>query len=93
MHPKYRSIGLGEKLIRDSLPLVGTPYVEMVAVMPKYNPFAEKTGMRKILIKNPPKAATKVTAELEKLGFDLQFLSSQHYIKGKLENLSTCLID
>lgn len=28
MHPKYRSIGLGEKLVKDTLPLVGRPYVE-----------------------------------------------------------------
>jgi ABC-type ATPase with predicted acetyltransferase domain len=35
VHPKYRTIGLGAKLIRETLPLVGTPYVEMVAVMAK----------------------------------------------------------
>jgi len=44
VHPKYRSMGLGAKLIRDTLPLTGTPYVEMVAVMAKYNPFGEKAG-------------------------------------------------
>jgi len=27
---------------------IGTPYVEMIAVMAKYSPFAEKSGMRKI---------------------------------------------
>ena len=36
IHPKYRTIGLGAKLIRETLPLVGTPYVEMIAVMAKY---------------------------------------------------------
>jgi len=30
IHPKYRTIGLGAKLIRETLPLAGTPYVEMV---------------------------------------------------------------
>jgi ABC-type ATPase with predicted acetyltransferase domain len=89
VHPKYRTIGLGEKLIRDSLPLVGTPHVEMIAVMPKYNPFAEKAGMRRIFVKEPPKAAVNVTAELKKLGFDLRFLGSRRYVYGKLENLST----
>ena len=48
IHPKYRTVGLGAKLIRETLPLVGTPYVEMIAVMAKYNPFAEKAGMQKI---------------------------------------------
>lgn len=88
IHPKYRSIGLGEKLIKDSLPLAGTPYVEMIAVMPKYNPFAEKAGMQKIFIKNPPKEAANVTAELERLGLDLHFLGSQRYILKKLANLT-----
>jgi hypothetical protein len=60
----------------------------MIAVMPKYNPFAERAGMRKIFVKDPPKAATNLTAELEKLGFDLRFLGSQRYVKGKLEDLS-----
>ena len=87
VHPKYRSIGLGEKLIRDSLPLVGTPFVEMIAVMPKYNPFAEHAGMRKVLIKEPPKQATNVASKLEGLGFDLRFLASQRYVLGKLGGL------
>jgi len=49
IHPKYRTIGLGAKLIRQTLSLAGTPQVEMIAVMAKYNPFAEKVGMQKIL--------------------------------------------
>ena len=53
LHSKYRSIGLGVKLIRETLPLVGTPYVEMIAVMAKYNPFAEKAGMRKVAVQEP----------------------------------------
>lgn len=88
VHPKYRTIGLGEKLIRDSLQLAGTPYVEMIAVMPKYNPFAERAGMHKVFVKEPPKAAINVTAELEKLGFDNRFLASQRYVRAKLEGLS-----
>ena len=88
VHPKYRTIGLGEKLIRDSLPLVGVPYVEMIAVMPKYNPFAERAGMRRVLVKEPPKAAVNVVSKLEGLGFDLRFLGSQRYVRGKLEGLN-----
>jgi uncharacterized Zn finger protein len=60
----------------------------MIAVMPKYNPFAEKAGMHKVFVKEPPKAATNVTAELEKLGFDARFLGSQRYVRSKLESLS-----
>jgi ABC-type ATPase with predicted acetyltransferase domain len=35
IHPKYRSIGLGEKLVHDTLPFAGTRFVEAVAVMAK----------------------------------------------------------
>jgi GNAT superfamily N-acetyltransferase len=44
IHPKYRTIGLGAKLIRETLPIVGTPYVEMIAVMAKYSLFCRKSG-------------------------------------------------
>jgi GNAT superfamily N-acetyltransferase len=88
IHPKYRSIGLGAKLIRETLPQVGTPYVEMVAVMAKYNPFAEKAGMRNVITKDPPKEALGMAEVLKDFGFDLQLLSSERYVRSKLEALS-----
>ncbi|MEM1550431.1 MAG: hypothetical protein QXX56_05770 [Candidatus Bathyarchaeia archaeon] len=53
-HPKYRSIGLGQKIVRETLHLAGAPYIEMIAVMAKYNPFAEKAGMKKIVERESP---------------------------------------
>ena len=47
VHPKYRTIGLGVKLVRETLPLAGKPYVETTAVMTRYNPFFERAGMKK----------------------------------------------
>jgi energy-coupling factor transporter ATP-binding protein EcfA2 len=88
IHPKYRSIGLGAKLIRDTLPRVGTPYVEMVAVMAKYNPFAEKAGMRNVVTKDPPEEAVRLAEVLKGFGFDLQLLGSERYVRSKLEALS-----
>jgi ABC-type ATPase with predicted acetyltransferase domain len=88
VHPKYRTIGLGEKLIRDSLPKTGTPYVEMIAVMPRYNPFAERAGMKKVFLKGPPKEALIVASVLMRLSFDLHFLGSQTYVKNKLAELN-----
>jgi len=66
IHPKYRSIRLGQKIVRETLPLVGTPYVEMVAVMAKYNPFAEKAGMIKVTERKPPKEATRIIEKLRR---------------------------
>jgi len=88
VHPKYRTIGLGAKLVRETLPLAGTPYVEMPAVMAKYNPFAEKAGMQKIAEQAPPKEALKIAETLEYLGFDIQLLGSEKYVLNRLQTLS-----
>ncbi|MBT0160206.1 GNAT family N-acetyltransferase [Candidatus Bathyarchaeota archaeon A05DMB-2] len=88
VHPKYRTIGLGSKLVKETLPLAGTSYVEMPAVMAKYNPFAEKAGMRKIAEQPPPKEALKVVETLHKLGLNAQLLSSEKYVLNKLQTLN-----
>jgi hypothetical protein len=88
VHPKYCTIGLGVKLVRETLPLAGTPYVEMSAVMAKYNPFAEKAGMRKIVEQPPPKEAVKITETLRRLGFNIHLLGSEKYILKKLQTLN-----
>lgn len=88
IHPKYRTVGLGAKLIRETLPLVGTPYVEMIAVMAKYSPFAEKAGMQKIAQQQSVESVSQVSKVLLELGFDLQLLGSERYVKSKLENLN-----
>lgn len=88
IHPKYRTVGLGAKLIHETLPIVGTPYVEMIAVMAKYNPFAEKAGMKKIAEPQAVESVSEVSKVLSELGFDLQFLGSERYVQGKLESLS-----
>ena len=87
VHPKYRTMGLGAKLIRQTLPMVSTPCVEMVAVMAKYNPFAEHAGMRKVIEQKPAQEAHKISKVLEDVGFDLQLLSSEKYVTGMLEKL------
>ena len=88
IHPKYRTIGLGAKLIRETLPLVDTPYVEMIAVMAKYSPFAEKAGMKKITQQQSVESVSEVSKMLLLLGFDLQLIGSARYTQAKLEDLS-----
>lgn len=88
VHPKYRTIGLGAKLIRETLPLAGTPFVELVAVMAKYNPFAEKAGMRKVFEQPISEDAMRMTEVLKGLGFDVQLLGSQRYVRDKLVGLN-----
>ena len=100
IHPKYRSIGLGAKLVKETRPQAGTPYVEAVAVMARYNPFFEKAGMQRITESKPNPHVTKALEQLAALGFDIALLAGTHYAEhaiseaGKetvtaiLENLS-----
>lgn len=88
VHPKYRTIGLGAQLVKETLPLAGTLYVEMPAVMAKYNPFAEKAGMQKIEEQLPPREALKIAEILQKHGFNIQLLASEKYVLNKLQSLS-----
>jgi ABC-type lipoprotein export system ATPase subunit len=87
VHPKYRTIGLGTKLVRETLALAGTPFVEMVAVMAKYNPFAERAGMEKIVEQPPAREALAIAETLSRLGFNIQFLGSEKYVLNKLQTL------
>jgi GNAT superfamily N-acetyltransferase len=88
IHPKYRTIGLGAKLIRETLPLAGTPHVELIAVMAKYSPFAEKAGMTKAAVQEPSKDDLTVAEALKSLGFNIELLGSQRYVLEKLEKLN-----
>ncbi len=84
IHPKYRTIGLGAKIVKETLPLAGTPYVETLAVMAKYNPFFEKAGMQKIAENKPNKHLLKAIEKLQKLGFEPKMLSSQKHNLEKI---------
>jgi ABC-type lipoprotein export system ATPase subunit/GNAT superfamily N-acetyltransferase len=93
IHPKYRTVGLGAKLIRETLPMVGTRYVELIAVMAKYSPFAEKAGMQKVVEHHSVESVSKISEVLLDLGFDLQLMGSVRYVQAKLERLSAEQID
>jgi ABC-type ATPase with predicted acetyltransferase domain len=87
LHPKYRSIGLGAHLVRETLPLCGRRYVETMAVMAQYNPFFEKAGMKRIAERKPDKSIIQSIKSLEDLGFKSYLLNSQQANIKKLETL------
>ena len=88
LQPKYRTIGLGAKLVRETLPLVGMPYIEAIAVMSRYNPFFEKAGMRKIIERFPTHEITEAIEQLRRVGFEPKLLSSTRYNLEKLKNMN-----
>ncbi|MEM2057117.1 MAG: AAA family ATPase [Thermoproteota archaeon] len=81
--PKYRGIGLGVKLVKETMPLVNVPYIETLAVMAKYNPFFEHAGMKEIIYEREfDKQQQRVMEFLESMGLNVELS------KSKKNNLS-----
>ncbi len=95
VHPKYRTIGLGSRLVSETLPLQGCGHVELVAVMAQYNPFAERAGMRLIQITEPHRSVVAAIDQLRGLGFDPVHMASKGYnleVVGKLDRVQLDLL-
>jgi tRNA(Met) C34 N-acetyltransferase TmcA len=84
IHPKYRSIGLGAKLVAETLSQAETSYVETTAVMAKYNPFFEKAGMQRIAESKPSEHVLNALNQLEGLGFDIALMGSASFNEQKI---------
>jgi ABC-type lipoprotein export system ATPase subunit/predicted N-acetyltransferase YhbS len=89
LHPKYRSIGLGTKLIRETLTQAGTPHVETVAVMARYNPFFEKAGMQRIAESTPNPHVTQALRQLSEIGFNPALIANASYNEQKIREVGT----
>ena len=70
---------------QESLPLCGKPCVEMIAVMARYNPFAEHAGMRRILESEVNPEILAAVEKLGELGFINYLLAVPDYNFEKLE--------
>jgi len=93
VHPKYRTVGLGARLVRETLPLVGRRHVELIAVMAQYNPFAERAGMRKIQESQPHPSVPEAVEKLRSLGFNPVMMASEAYNRRRLAELSSEEVD
>jgi ABC-type lipoprotein export system ATPase subunit/GNAT superfamily N-acetyltransferase len=80
VHPKFRGIGLGAYLVKETLPKVDAKVVEVLAVMAKYNPFFEKAGMLRVdYSRDLSGEEKKIRQFLESLDFDFDFVKSRTY--------------
>ncbi len=70
IHPDVRGCGLGHWLVRRTLPLVRTRYVECLAAMGAINPVFEKAGMRRVGVCRPPASLDETVAKLRAAGAD-----------------------
>lgn len=54
--PNWRGLGLAVRLVRETLPLAGTAYVEALAAMGRMHPFFERAGMTRYPSPPPPQS-------------------------------------
>jgi ABC-type lipoprotein export system ATPase subunit len=70
IHPDVRGCGIGHWLVRRTLPLVGTRFVECLAAMGAVNPVFARAGMRRIGVCEAPDIRDKSLAQLRAAGID-----------------------
>jgi ABC-type lipoprotein export system ATPase subunit len=87
VHPKYRTIGLGRRLVEETLGMQGCDHVELIAVMAQYNPFAERAGMRLIQVTEPDASVAEAVEGLRGLGVNPIMTASAEYNRGVLDGL------
>ena len=89
IHPKFRGIGLGAYLVKETMPKVDANVIEVLAVMAKYNPFFEKAGMLQFHYKvDETSEEKKIKQFLEELGFDFDLGKSKSYCKNFYNSLT-----
>jgi len=96
--PKYRGTGIASLLVKNTMPLLNMPYVEVLAVMARYSKFFDAAGMLRVpeeFYLHYDKAYEKSLEMLRSFGFDLELLSSKNHNirilrslpKGKVEQV------
>ena len=56
LDPNWRGLGLAARLVRETLPQAGTPYVEALAAMARVHPFFAQAGMTEYDSPSPPQS-------------------------------------
>jgi ABC-type transport system involved in cytochrome c biogenesis ATPase subunit/N-acetylglutamate synthase-like GNAT family acetyltransferase len=88
IHPKFRGIGLGEFLVKETLPKIKAKVVEVLAVMAKYNPFFEKAGMSRVDYKGDQTFIENTLKKfLETHNFEFAFVGSRAHCHHFYEQL------
>jgi ABC-type ATPase with predicted acetyltransferase domain len=89
-HPSWRGVGLGVRLVSETLHLCGADIVETEATMAVYNPFFEKAGMKLGSIEEVPYTDNHRLLDdtLRRYGFDPMLRISWQRIYEWLSNLT-----
>jgi len=85
--PNWRGLGLATRLVAETLPRVGTPYVEALAAMGHVHPFFERAGMT-AYPPRPSPAGERLKAALEAVGIGRTDRRSAAALEAALASLA-----
>ncbi|MGD0077904.1 MAG: hypothetical protein ABSB91_04660 [Sedimentisphaerales bacterium] len=85
IEPRFRSLGLAARLVRETMPLMTVPFVEALAVMGQVNPFFEKAGMTRYDAPPSP-ACVRLLEALGAVGIEEQDLIDPGLVQQKLDS-------
>ncbi len=86
IEPRFRSLGLASRLVRETMPKMGVPLVEAMAVMGLVNPFFERAGMTALTAKIPARCV-QLTEAFSMVGIEKKELIDPQKVQQKLEQL------
>lgn len=87
IEPRFRGLGLAQRLVRQTMPMMNVPIIEAVAVMGRINPFLEKAGMRPYTSK-PSKHCTQLIEAFSIIGIEDKDLIEPQKVQRKLSQLN-----
>jgi len=88
IEPRFRGLGLANRLVRDTMPQMNVPIIEAMAVMGRINPFLEKAGMTPYFSELPERFAQLIEA-LSMIGIENKVLIDPQKVQRKLNRLNS----
>jgi hypothetical protein len=84
IEPRFRSLGLAARLVKETMPIMDVPFVEALAVMGRVNPFFEKAGMTRF--DAPPAAGcVRLIEAFGAVGVDERDLIDPQLVQQRLD--------
>lgn len=86
IEPRFRGLGLASRLVRKTMPKIGVPIIEGMAVMGLINPFLERAGMTAYTAEMPARCVQLIEA-LNVVGIEKGELVDPQEVQQKLDKL------
>ena len=87
IEPRFRGLGLAQRLVRQTMPKMNMPIIEAVAIMGRINPFLEKAGMKPYTSK-PSQRFVQFIEALSIIGIEEKELIDPQKVQYKLYRLN-----